>query len=144
MSIMMIGDLARRTGTKVNTVRYYEEIGLLPLPARTASGRRTYAEHDVKRLSFIRNSRRFGFSIDEIRSLLEISEKPKQDCGIAAAIAKNHLARIETQLSQLEILRSALREFVTSCAGGSVQECGIISALCDNNTPIISAKHDGG
>ena len=71
---LAIGDLARQTGTKVNTIRFYEEIGLLPLPNRTASGRRTYATADVRRLAFIRHGRGLGFSIDEIRSLFALDD----------------------------------------------------------------------
>ena len=126
---MMIGDLARKTSTKVNTVRYYEDIGLLPEPARTASGRRTYAESDVRRLSFVRHSRDFGFSIDEIRSLLEISDSPKQDCETVSKIAQAHLEKIDTQILQLTSLRDALKTFATSCSGGSAEHCEIIGAL---------------
>ena len=126
---MMIGDLARKTSTKVNTVRYYEDIGLLPEAARTASGRRTYAESDVRRLSFVRHSRSFGFSIDEIRSLLEISDSPKQDCEAVSKIAQAHLEKIDTQILQLTSLRDALKTFATSCSGGSAEHCEIIGAL---------------
>ena len=94
MAKMMIGELGNRTGTKVNTIRYYEDIGILPPPVRTDSGRRTYAECDVKRLSFIRHSRSFGFSLAEIRSLLSLSDSPEQDCTLASTIAKSHLERI--------------------------------------------------
>jgi DNA-binding transcriptional MerR regulator len=98
---MMIGELGNRTGTKVNTIRYYEDIGILPPPVRTDSGRRTYAECDVKRLSFIRHSRSFGFSLAEIRSLLSLSDSPEQDCTLASTIAKSHLERIDMKISQL-------------------------------------------
>ena len=105
MAKMMIGELGNRTGTKVNTIRYYEDIGILPPPVRTDSGRRTYAECDVKRLSFIRHSRSFGFSLAEIRSLLSLSDSPEQDCTLASTIAKSHLERIDMKISQLEGLR---------------------------------------
>ena len=136
MTNMMIGDLAQKTSTKANTVRYYEDIGLLPEPARTASGRRTYAESDVRRLSFVRHSRGFGFSIDEIRSLLEISDSPKQDCEAAAKIAQEHLEKIDTQIVQLTSLRDALKLFATSCSGGSAEHCEIIGALNRLNPPV--------
>ncbi len=80
---LAIGDLARRTGTKVNTIRFYEDIGLLPRPIRTASGRRSYDVADVRRLSFIRHGRGLGFAVEEIRSLLALSDQPERDCAEA-------------------------------------------------------------
>ena len=80
---LAIGDLARQTGTKVNTIRFYEEIGLLPEALRTASGRRTYDTADLRRLAFIRHARQLGFSIPEIRSLLALSDQPDRDCAEA-------------------------------------------------------------
>ena len=75
---LMIGDLGRRTGTKVNTIRFYEEVGLLPKPARTASGRRTYGEDDLRRLAFIRHARSLGFGTDMIRFLLDLAAQPER------------------------------------------------------------------
>jgi DNA-binding transcriptional MerR regulator len=85
---LAIGDLARQTGTKVNTIRFYEEIGLLPRAMRTASGRRTYCAADVRRLAFIRHGRGLGFSVEEVRSLLALADEPERDCAEAAAIAR--------------------------------------------------------
>ena len=82
----LIGDLARRTGTKSNTIRFYEEIGLMPKAARTEAGRRTYAEVDFRRLSFIRHSRGLGFSIDEIRSLMALSDVYITDCSFSTNV----------------------------------------------------------
>jgi DNA-binding transcriptional MerR regulator len=132
---MMIGELGNRTGTKVNTIRYYEDIGILPPPVRTDSGRRTYAECDVKRLSFIRHSRSFGFSLAEIRSLLSLSDSPEQDCTLASTIAKSHLERIDMKISQLEGLRHSLLAFAISCSGGRAENCEIIGALCEVSLP---------
>lgn len=131
----MIGELGNRTGTKVNTIRYYEEIGILPQPVRTDSGRRTYFERDVKRLSFIRHSRSFGFSIAEIRSLLSLSDSPERDCTLASTIAKSHLERIDMKISQLEALRDSLLAFATSCSDGRAEDCEIIGALCEVSLP---------
>ena len=125
----LIGDLARRTGTKSNTIRFYEEIGLMPKAARTEAGRRTYAEVDFRRLSFIRHSRGLGFSIDEIRSLMALSDQPDQDCAEAAMIARRHLNSIEDRIARLEALQSQLTEIATSCAGGRAADCSIIEAI---------------
>ncbi len=125
----LIGDLARRTGTKSNTIRFYEEIGLMPKAARTAAGRRIYAEADFRRLSFIRHSRGLGFSIDEIRSLMALSDQPDQDCAEAAMIARRHLNSIEDRIARLEALQSQLTEIATSCAGGRAADCSIIEAI---------------
>ncbi len=125
----LIGDLARRTGTKINTIRFYEEIGLMPKAARTAAGRRIYAEADFRRLSFIRHSRGLGFSIDEIRSLIALSDQPDQDCAEAAMIARRHIHGIEDRIARLEALQNQLTTIVTSCAGGRAADCNIIEAI---------------
>lgn len=126
---LAIGDLARRTGTKVNTIRFYEDIGLLPRALRTASGRRTYGAADVRRLAFIRQGRGLGFSVEEIRSLLALADEPERDCAEAAAIARGHLRDIEMRITRLETLRDALAEVAVSCEGGRAADCPVIEAI---------------
>lgn len=126
---LLIGDLAGATGTKVNTIRFYEEIGLMPRAARTASGRRTYGRPDLDRLAFIRRGRALGFSIDEIRSLIQLSARPDQDCAEAAEIARCHLRDVEARLRSLRALRKELRKVADSCPGGTVNSCGVIEAI---------------
>lgn len=127
---LMIGDLARRTGTKVNTIRFYEDLGLLPRPARTASGRRTYGADDLRRLSFIRHARALGFGTAVIRSLLDLVECPEQECSGASEIAKRHLADVEQRLKQLKALRTELRRMIAECGQGRrVADCFILEAL---------------
>jgi DNA-binding transcriptional MerR regulator len=125
----LIGDLARRTGTKINTIRFYEDIGLMPKADRTEAGRRTYAEVDFRRLSFIRHSRGLGFSIDEIRSLMALSDQPDQDCAEAATIARRHLNSIKDRIERLEALQSQLTTIATSCSGGRAADCSVIEAI---------------
>ena len=125
----LIGDLARRTGTKSNTIRFYEEIGLMPKAARTEAGRRTYAEADFRRLSFIRHSRGLGFSIDEIRSLMALSDQPDQDCAEAAMIARRHLDSVKERISQLKMLQTELTIIANSCVGGRADHCNVIGAI---------------
>ena len=126
---LIIGELARRTGTKVETVRYYEKIGLLAPPGRTQGNYRIYSEADLARLSFIRRTRDLGFSIDQIRMLLSLSDDASRDCATVDAIASAHLAEIERKLIDLASLRREIAALVASCEGGIVGECRILEAL---------------
>lgn len=127
---LMIGDLARKTGTKVNTIRFYEDVGLLPTPARTASGRRTYGTDDLRRLAFIRHARALGFGTAVIRSFLELAEHPEQECGEASDMATHHLADVEQRIKQLTALKTELRRMIAECGKGRrVADCRILEAL---------------
>ncbi|WP_353217083.1 helix-turn-helix domain-containing protein [Sandarakinorhabdus sp.] len=124
-----IGDLARATGTKVETVRYYERIGLLPVPPRTSSNYRSYGAAELARLSFIRRARDLGFSIEQVRALLTLSDDRQGDCASIDEIAHTHLAEVERKLADLKALRRELKAVITSCKGGAVADCRIIEAL---------------
>lgn len=126
---LMIGDLAAATGTKVNTIRFYEEIGLMQRAARTASGRRTYGGSDLERLRFIRHARRLGFQTAEIRSLLTLGEDPAQQCAEVAVMAEAHLAEVNRKLTDLTLLRDELSRMSKLCAGGTVSDCRIMATL---------------
>lgn len=127
---LMIGDLGRKTGTKLNTIRFYEEVGLLPKPARTASGRRMYGIDDLRRLGFIRRTRKLGFSMEMVRSLLELAAHPERGCGEARDIALRHLAEVETRIHSLEALRAQLGRIVAGCPEERhVADCAILEAL---------------
>lgn len=125
----MIGDLAKRTGTKVNTIRFYEDIGLMPQAVRTSGGRRTYGEAEVRQLGFIRHARDLGFSTDEIRSLIALSANPDQDCNEAGAIARRHLASVEERIARLTALRDALSDAAQTCGGGRIADCRVMEAI---------------
>lgn len=127
--MLMIGDLAKRTGTKVNTVRFYEQIGLLPEAPRTSAGRRTYSETDVIRLGFVRRTRQLGFSIDEIRTLLDLTRDGENDCDGVDQIAKRQLAEIDRKITDLKTLRAELAAVIASCAGGTVAQCSILEGF---------------
>ena len=99
-----IGDLARATGCKVQTIRYYEEIGLMPEPARTAGNQRRYEERHVDRLAFIRHSRELGFSLQAIRELLSLSDRPEQPCDAVDRLARRQLEQVEQRLARLSVL----------------------------------------
>jgi len=130
MSTLRIGDLARVTGTKVVTIRYYEETGLLPQPFRSASGQRLYGEDDVRRLRFIRRARRLGFPPERVRDLLDLSGSAKADCTPADTIAAEQLADIEERIADLQALAQELRTTLACCSGnGPVANCRVIEAL---------------
>ena len=128
--LLMIGDLAQKTGTKVNTIRFYEEVGLLPRPARTAAGRRTYGTDDVRRLTFIRHARALGFGTVVIRSLLDLAAHPEQSCEGASEIASQHLTDVKQRIKQLNALKTELGRMLVECRkGGRVADCRILEAL---------------
>jgi len=127
-----IGAVAKRTGLKIPTIRFYEQEGLIAAPPRTDSGRRLYSEADIGRLSFIRHARALGFELDDIRSLLDLSDHPEWSCSEADLIARKHLAEIEARLAQLTALRVELSRIVKSCAGGRAGDCRIIETLTDH------------
>ena len=126
---LMIGQLSKATSTKVTTIRFYEEIGLMRRPERTASGRRIYSGTDAERLHFIRNGRRLGFSIDEIRSLIGLADDPEQDCSAAAAIAARHLVDVEERLARLAALRDELATMSRDCGRQRMADCRVIEAI---------------
>lgn len=128
-----IGEAARLSGVKVPTIRYYEDIGLLPQVARSEGNRRTYGEAELARLAFIRHSRELGFDVDAIRTLLELQDDPGQPCERADAIAKARLADVEKRIASLEVLRAELRNMVRECASGRVGECRVIETLADSS-----------
>lgn len=129
MAKMMIGDLALATGTKINTIRFYEEIGLMHPAARTDSGRRTYSPSDLDRLRFIRHARELGFETQEIRSLLTLGDQPERECSEVTDIAVGHLSVVNAKISKLIMLRDELERVAKSCAGGTVAECRILESL---------------
>ena len=129
---MKIGELSRATGTNIETIRYYERIGLLPAPARTDANYRSYGTGHRSRLSFVRHSRDLGFTIEEIRSLLDLSDHPGRDCGEADRIATRHLEQVEEKIAQLSLLRDELQRIVGRCRGGLAGDCRVIDALGDH------------
>jgi Cu(I)-responsive transcriptional regulator len=124
-----IGNLAKATATKVETIRYYERIGLLPKPPRTTGNYRSYGVPDLARLSFIRRSRDLGFSLDQIRALLALSDDRHRDCSDIDDIAKLHLREVDRKLADLTALRRELKAVIASCSDGTVAQCRIIDAL---------------
>ena len=126
---LTIGQLARETGTKVETVRFYEKSGLLPVPARTEGNYRAYEKAHLNRLSFIRRARDLGFSLDQVRELLALSDDRDQSCAAVDAIAKEHRAEVERKIADLQSLKKELDRMVDQCGCGVVADCRIIESL---------------
>jgi DNA-binding transcriptional MerR regulator len=128
-----IGELSRRTGVKVPTIRYYESVALMPAPVRSEGKQRRYGDAEVSRLSFIRHSRELGFEVDAIRELLAMSARPEQSCAEADRIARRHLADIDYRIGQLVALRTELQRMVDECGHGRVGDCRVIETLGDHS-----------
>lgn len=139
---LTIGRVSERSGVKVPTIRYYEQIGLLPAPLRSEGNRRTYDEADVRRLAFIRHARELGFEVDAIRTLLALQDDPSQPCATADRIAKARLADVEQRLASLMALKSELVAMVEGCSHGHVGACRVIEVLADHSQ-CGSAHHKG-
>jgi Cu(I)-responsive transcriptional regulator len=129
MQAIAIGDLARLTGVKVPTIRYYESAGLLPQPPRTASNRRQYDDQAVKRLKFIRHARELGFEVDAIRELLDLAEQPQRSCSKVDALAREHLQAITSRIERLTALKTEVEHMIEACAKGRIAKCRVIDVL---------------
>lgn len=126
---MNIGELARAADTKAETIRYYERIGLLPPPPRTAGNYRDYSAAHISRLAFTRRARDLGFSIEQIRTLLDLADHKEQSCEAVDAIANERLADVKRKLADLSALRRELESLTGQCRHGTVAECRILEAL---------------
>lgn len=127
-----IGRLAEATATKIQTIRYYESIGLLAPFTRTEGGHRLYDREDQKRLTFIRHARDLGFSIEAIRELLSLSDNPQTSCERADDIAGRRLEEVEQRLKRLQALKKELKRMVAECGHGRVCDCRVIEVLSDH------------
>jgi DNA-binding transcriptional MerR regulator len=131
MSDYSIGGLSAATGCKVQTIRYYEQIKLMPAPPRTDGGQRRYAPAHVRRLSFIRHARELGFEIEAIRQLLAMSDHPERQCGGVNEIALQHVKDIDSKIERLSGLRKEMQRMIRSCRQGRIADCRIIHALAE-------------
>lgn len=126
-----IGAVSRETGVNIETIRYYERIALMPKPDRTAGGNRQYTHDQLKRLSFIKRSRELGFSIDEIRAMLQMVDQDGVSCGEVHAMTMEHLGSVKDKIRHLKKLERALTGMAAECAKGDVPDCPIIETLFD-------------
>jgi DNA-binding transcriptional MerR regulator len=132
MSDLAIGALSRATRVKIPTIRYYESIGMLAEPPRSPGGQRRYGDAHVERLRFIRHGRDLGFSLEDLRALLELSALPDASCTQADAIARRQLAEVERRLAGLTALKAEFERMLKQCAHGRVGECRVIKTLSDH------------
>lgn len=125
---LTIGALSKQSGVNVETIRFYERSGLLPAPQRTPSGYRSYRAEDVRRLRFIRRGRELGFSLEEIRELLELAAHPQQPCASADRMVREHLDAIDTRIRDLQNLQQELRK-LGNCPSAGAEHCRLLEAL---------------
>lgn len=128
-----IGELAKASGVKVPTIRFYEQIGLLPVATRTEGNRRVYGPVTTRRLAFIKHARQLGFSVEAIRALLDLSDHPERPCADANRLAERQLAAVEEKIARLSALRSELERMVSVGCDGQVAECRVIEVLGDHS-----------
>lgn len=126
-----IGELARRTGVKVPTVRYYERIGLMPAPPRTEGKQRRYGAGEIARLNFIRHARELGFEVEAIRALLALPATPEQPCAQAHQIARRRMIDVERRIARLTALHDELSRMLAAGDHGRVGACRVIETLAD-------------
>jgi len=129
---LTIGRVAEAVGCKVQTVRYYEQIGLLPVPIRSDGNQRLYGEADIRRLAFIRHARELGFPLKSIRDLMSLADKPEQSCEAADVIARKQLSDVERRIDRLQALRGELERMIEQCRGGRIANCRVIEILSDH------------
>ena len=128
-----IGELSKRTGVNIETIRYYEKSGVMPNPPRTAAGYRVYNEDHLNRLTFIRRCRQLGFAMIEIQELLSLVDARGYTCGEVQAMTLEHAEMVKQKIRDLQRLEKTLRSISSQCTGKKVPECPIIDALLDPN-----------
>lgn len=128
-----IGQLAKECDCKVQTLRYYEEIALIPKPGRNSGNQRVYSEGHRKKLNFIRHSRQLGFSLDQIRQILSLTDNPNQPCDKVNAIAEKHLSDVIFKIKRLNDIRKELERMVYECSANKISECRIVEVLSDHS-----------
>ncbi|ELT51245.1 MerR family transcriptional regulator [Brucella intermedia] len=133
-SYLSIGQLASQTRTKVETIRFYEKSGLLPAPVRTKGNYRAYETDHLNRLSFIRRARDLGFSLDQIKALLALSDDRTRSCAEIDRIAGEHRAEVERKIIDLMALKAELDRMIDRCGHGVVADCRIIETLSPSAT----------
>lgn len=140
MPLISIGALANATDVKVTTIRFYEQIGLLPEPRRAPNDRRIYDETTLSRLAFIKHARQLGFAVEAIRTLLGLADNPDQPCEQANRLAAEQLVAVDSKIARLQALRGELQRVVAAACHGRVAECRVIEALSDHG--LCGADHE--
>lgn len=128
---LTIGALSKQTGVNIETIRFYERIGILPKPPRSVGGHRIYGHDQLMRLGFVRRSRELGFSLQEVRGLLQLVDGGHYTCAEVKAITVDHLADVRRKIADLRRLERTLADVAGKCRGGKVPDCPVIEALFD-------------
>lgn len=126
-----IGALSKQSGANIETIRYYERIGVMPAPARSAAGYRIYGSDHVKRLSFVRRGRELGFSLDELRGLLRLVDGHAYTCAEVHGLTSEHLAEVRRKIADLRRLERVMADMVAQCTRNRIPDCPIVDALFD-------------
>jgi DNA-binding transcriptional MerR regulator len=134
---LTIGQLGKAAATKVETIRYYERIKLLPAPHRTAGNYRSYSGEHLRRLTFIRRARELGFSIDDVREFLELATHRDSPCAGVDQIVERHLETTEKKIAALKRLRRELSDTLASCKRGKIGDCRVVQALSPDGVPVL-------
>ncbi len=124
-----IGTLAKQTGCKVETIRYYENVGVMPLPARSTGGQRRYTINHLNRLNFVRRARALGFTLNGVRDLLRLVDGADYTCAEVEALTLAHLDDVHGKIADLRKLERVLKDMASQCVGGTVPDCPVIDAL---------------
>lgn len=132
-------DLARRTGCNLETIRYYESVGLMPDPPRTASGHRRYGPAHVERLSFVMRARDLGFTMEEIRGLLSLVDRGSHTCAEVARMGRHHLEVVRAKIRDLQAIEAVLSETISRCTGADTPECPLLDVLCEGQAAEMPA-----
>lgn len=140
MKTLGIGTLSRLTSCNIETIRYYERIGLLDPPPRTHGGHRQYDTDQVKRLTFIRRSRELGFTLEEVRELLSLVDGGRYTCEEIRSITLSHLEDVRRKIKDLQKLHKVLKDTASKCSGGKVPECPMIDTLFDTGNVSSQGK----
>lgn len=130
--MLTIGKLGKAAGVKVPTIRYYEQIGLLPEPERSDGNQRLYGPEALDRLTFIRHARDLGVTLEAIRELLSLSDQPDRSCAAVDAIARRQLEEVKARIARLEALQAELERMLAQCAQGAVSDCRVLQVLGDH------------
>ena len=126
---LKIGALSKQADCNIETIRYYERIGLLPVPLRTHGGYRLYGLEHLKRLNFIRRARELGFTLNEVKALLKLADDRSQSCGEVRALATAHLDDVCAKIADLRTMERVLKELIARCETGTLPECPLVEAL---------------
>lgn len=141
MALIPIGILARRTGCNIETIRFYEKIGVLPKPRRTESGRRVYGQELVQRLTFVRRTRELGFTLEEVRALLKLADAQDVPCSEVKDMAILHRNDIKTKIADLRRMQKGLDTLIAQCQAGDQSGCPLIETLFSQTEPVTSSHY---